>query len=220
MTESRSIGEILRDAEAGRLENILADEREPYDLIGSAERLFELLESRGVLFVVVGGIAMLQYVEGRNTRDVDLIVGPQIASQVPELTLLSEDGDFARASFHGVQLDLLKTSNPVFALVRTRYASDREYSNRHVQCATPQGLFLLKSYALPSLYRQGDFARVDLYEGDLLALLRRYPIDEDEILKELGPHMLETDIKTIRDIVREIRERLSRTIERGEELEN
>jgi hypothetical protein len=79
-------------------------------------------------------------------------------------------------------------------------------------------LFLLKSYALPSLYRQGDFSRVDLYEGDLLALLRRFPIDEDEILKELGPHMLETDIKTIRDIVREIRERLSRTIERGEEL--
>jgi hypothetical protein len=218
VTESRSIGEILRDAEAGRLDNILADEREPYDLIGSAERLFELLHEREIEYVLVGGIAVLQYVEGRNTVDIDLIVEPQFGVQLPELTLLSEDGHFARASFHGVQLDLLKTSNPVFALVRAKYSSDREYSTRKVQCATPQGLFLLKSYALPSLYRQGDFSRVDLYEGDLLALLRRFPIDEDEILKELGPHMLETDIKTIRDIVREIRERLSRTIERGEEL--
>lgn len=88
MPETRTIGEILRDSAAGRLENILAESREPYDLIGSAERLFNLLEGRGIEFIVVGGIAMLQYVEGRNTRDVDLIVHPSATHQIPELEVL------------------------------------------------------------------------------------------------------------------------------------
>ena len=219
MSETRAIGEILRDAAAGRLENILADQREPYDLIGAADRLFDLLESRGVPFVLVGGIAMLQYVEGRNTRDVDLIVEPGVATEVPELVVLSEDGDIARANFEGVQLDLLKTSNPVFDLARVAFAAPRQYAKRTVLCATPEGLFLLKSYALPSLYRQGDFARVDIYEGDLLSLLRNYEIAEDELLAHLRPHMLDTDIKTISDIVVELRERIARSTERGADFE-
>jgi hypothetical protein len=33
------------------------------------------------------------------------------------------------------------------------------------------GLLLLKLYALPSLYREGNFARVGLYENDVATLL-------------------------------------------------
>ena len=44
------------------------------NLLQAAPRLFDLLEKRGVDYVLVGGIAMLVYVAGRNTQDVDLIV--------------------------------------------------------------------------------------------------------------------------------------------------
>lgn len=76
VTETRAIGEILRDAAAGRLGHVLAEERREYDPIGSAARLFALLDRRGIAYVFVGGIAMLQYVGGRNTEDIDLIVAP------------------------------------------------------------------------------------------------------------------------------------------------
>ncbi len=101
MAETRTIGEILRDAAAGRLEHVLAENRAGYDPIGSAERLFSLLERRGVAYVLVGGIAMLQYVAGRNTEDINLIVAPTALRVVPELTMLSRDKNFGRASFEG-----------------------------------------------------------------------------------------------------------------------
>ncbi len=145
MPQSRSIGEILRDAEAGRLENVFAEQREPYDLIGSAERLFDLLDERNIEYVLVGGMAMLQYVDGRNTRDVDLIVDPTILAIVPELIVSSEDRDFARADFAGVQLDLLKTSNAIFDLVRSGFTTQVAFGKRAIECATPQGLVILEA---------------------------------------------------------------------------
>ncbi len=36
--------------------------------------LFELFEERKISYVLVGGIAMLSYVHGRNTSDLDLII--------------------------------------------------------------------------------------------------------------------------------------------------
>lgn len=215
MAETRTIGEILRDSSAGRLEHILAETREPYDLIGSAERLFDLLESRKIEFIVVGGMAMLQYVEGRNTRDVHLIVQPTATEWIPELVLISEDQDFARADFHGVPLDFLKTSNPVFEEVRSKHSAPVRFGNREVRVATPFGLFLLKCYALPSLYRQGEFRRADIYEDDLLALLRGFEIDEETVFARLAPHMLATDIASIREIVSDVRSRLAKSLQRG-----
>lgn len=216
MAETRTIGEILRDSAAGRLEHILAETREPYDLIGSAERLFDLLERRKIEFIVVDGIAMLQYVEGRNTRDVDLIVQPSATERIPDLVLISEDRDFARADFHGVLLDFLKTSNPVFEEVRANHSAPLRFGNREVRVATPLGLFLLKCYALPSLYRQGEFRRADIYEDDILALLRGFEIDEEAVFARLAPHMLATDIASIRDIVRDIRTRLAKSLKRSQ----
>lgn len=215
MPEKRSIGEILRDAEAGRLENVFADEREPYDLVGSAERLFDLLDERGVAYVLVGGMAMLQYVDGRNTRDVDLIVEPETTQLISELVVTSEDKDFARADFSGVQLDLLKTSNSIFNLVRNEYAMNVTFGARTIECATPEGLVLLKLYAIPSLYRQGAIARADIYEGDILALFRAYPIDEASLIATLQEEMLATDIAAIREIVRDVRNRIARSTEHG-----
>ncbi len=76
----------------------------------------------------------------------------------------------------------------------------------------------MKLYALPSLYRQGEFARADIYEGDVLALLRGYAIDEDLLVDMLVREMLPSDIAAIRDIVREVRTRITKSEKRGAEL--
>jgi len=40
----------------------------------AVRRFFALLTERQVNYVLVGGIALLYYVEGRNTQDLDLII--------------------------------------------------------------------------------------------------------------------------------------------------
>jgi hypothetical protein len=71
-------------------------------------------------------------------------------------------------------------------------------------------LLLLKLFALPSLYRQGDFARVGLYENDVATLLEKYDPDLDPLFSTLRPHLLETDRHELHSIVGEIRERIQR----------
>ena len=53
-------------------------------------------------------------------------------------------------------------------------------------CATPEGLILLKLYALPSLYRQSELRRANLYEADLAALLLAAHPTMEPLFQELG----------------------------------
>jgi hypothetical protein len=198
------------DARLGDLRFVLAEEREPYDPFGAVGELFRLLDDRAIGYVLVGGIAMLQYVEGRNTRDIDLIMSPADLARMPEFELLSQDADFARGVFRGVQVDLLLTTNRVFEMVRGTHTELREFAERSVVCATPAGLFLLKAYALPSLYRQGDFHRIDVYENDLRSLLRRGDVDSDALVPLLEGFMLATDVAAVRDVVADLRRSIGR----------
>jgi hypothetical protein len=207
---SVNIAEVLRDARLGDL-RWLAEERAPYgDLESATQSLFDLLADRKVDFVLVGGMAMLQYVEGRNTRDIDLIMALADLARLPELVVESRDADFARASYGGVQIDLLLTSNALFETVRRNYVSRREFSGRQLPVATPEGLVLLKLFALPSLYRHGDFARSNLYEADITALLRDYRPALEPLLTVLQPHLLATDIVSLREVLSDARHRIAR----------
>src|SRR4029077_20487221 len=129
---------------------------------------------RRIDYLLVGGIAMLQDVEGRNTGDNDLIMAVSSLEKLPEVRVASRDDDFARGDYEGLQVDLLLTRNPLFEEVRQRHATTRPFVEREIPCATVEGLLLLKLYALPSLYRQGNFARVGLYENDIATLLHDY----------------------------------------------
>jgi len=42
---------------------------------------------------------MLQYLEGRNTEDIDLIMPCSALERLPELQVETRDGDFARSRF-------------------------------------------------------------------------------------------------------------------------
>jgi hypothetical protein len=67
------IGEVVRNAvifKPGNQEGLMNSDV----LIETVARFFSLLRERQIDYVLVGGIALLQYVEGRNTEDIDLIM--------------------------------------------------------------------------------------------------------------------------------------------------
>lgn len=76
--------------------------------------------------------------------------------------------------------------------------------------ASVRGLILLKLYALPSLYRQGDFVRVGLYENDVATLMYAYQPDTDSIIDELKSFVSPSDLEEIRNIVADLQTRYSR----------
>ena len=172
--------------------------------------LFGLLDRRGIDYVLVGGIALLSYVEGRNTEDIDLIVAVAALDELPEITLTSRDLYFARGQFQGLQIDFRLTSNPLFEQVRRRHTTVQRFDERDITTATVEGLLLLKLYALPSLYREDNFARVGLYENDIATLLYYYQPDQAAILRDLAGYLNASDLAEVRGILAGIVQRIHR----------
>ena len=188
-------------------------------LLQTVDDLFALLAQRSIDYVLVGGIAMLQYVDGRNTEDIDLIVALNTLQNLPEIEIETQDMYFARGDFHGLQIDLLLTENQLFDVVRRKHVAVQPFAEREIPTATVEGLLLLKLYALPSLYRQGDFARVSIYEGDVAALLQAYSPDIEPLYTELSEHLSKTDILEVKTIVGEIQQRIERFGQRFQDPE-
>lgn len=90
-----SIGRVIRDAAVfnPRYNGCT----EPQTLLQSVAHLFALLQKRQIDYVLVGGVALLQYVEGRNTEDIDLILAVSSLPKLPEIQLTSQETYFARA---------------------------------------------------------------------------------------------------------------------------
>ena len=154
------IGEVVRNAvvfHPGKEATVDSD-----SLIETVAHFFNVLDERQIEYVLVGGIALLKYVEGRNTEDIDLIMALSSLKQLPELDIETRDKDFARGHFRDLKVDVLLTSNPLFDEVRKRYTTMQRFVEQEILCATVEGLVLLKLYALPSLYREGNFTRVGL----------------------------------------------------------
>ncbi len=176
----------------------------------AVEAFFGLLETRGVDYALVGGIALLYYVEGRNTQDLDLIVAVEDLTKLPEVRLIERDRYFARGEFRGLRVDFLLTAHPLFARVRREYVQPVAFLGHRVPVATPAGLILLKLYALPSLYRQGDFGRVGLYENDIAVLMYHAQPDMDALLGVLEEHVSAGEMAALREIVADLARRVAR----------
>jgi hypothetical protein len=205
-----SIGNVVRNAVVFNFKNWSEVRVDSDSLLQSVDRLFTLLSERKVDYLLVGGIALLQYVEGRNTEDIDLIMALSSLEELPEISIESQDADFARGKFEGLQIDILLTSNPLFAEVQQKHAVMQQFIEHEIPCATVEGLIILKLYALPSLYRQGKFARVSLYENDIATLIHDYQPDLEPLFKELASHISETDLNSLREIAAEIQQRIKR----------
>ena len=204
------IGSVIHNAFVFDPKNRQALKMDENAINKAVGRLFALFQSRQVDFLLVGGIALLSYVEGRNTEDLDLIMALPDLKKLPEIQITSQDSYFARGSFEGLKIDLLLTSNPVFAMVQKKHATRRPFQEQEIPTATVAGLALLKLYALPSLYRQGDFSRVGLYENDLAALVYAYEPDLTAIIRELSPFVTGGDMDEIQNILSEIQGRIAR----------
>lgn len=210
MKSNVHIGEVIRNAVTFDFKNSGEVILNADSLPGSVERLFDLLQEREIDYVLVGGIAILGYVEGRNTEDIDLILAVSELQKLPEIIVEDMDANFARGKFHHLRVDLLLTRNPLFAKVRRQHATTLRFIERDVPCATVEGLMLLKLYALPSLYRQANFSRVGLYENDIATLMHAYRPPLESLLSELSDHLSPTDLAAVGDIISEIQKRIER----------
>jgi hypothetical protein len=199
---SLAIDRILRDGLAFN-----PGANQAMEAVRSAIRaLFEELERREIEYLLVGGVALLSYVEGRNTQDIDLILDPADLDKLPWHPTV-RDRDFGEADFQGIHVDLLLTTNPLFRHVLATERTLIEFGEAQVPCATREGLLLLKLYALPSLYRQGKLARAALYETDILMLHQDVRIDDDQLLAVLAGHLAPHDVDELGKILEEQRAR-------------
>ena len=179
-------------------------------LPNAVEKLFTILSERNIDYILVGGVAMLSYIEGRNTQDIDFILSKLDLDDLPEISITDENRDFLRGDFEGLQIDVLLTNNKLFKLVRDRYATERQFGDRSIRCATVEGLVLLKFFALPSLYRQGQFDKVSIYENDITQLLLNYQVELPQLLKILRKHLLASDIEALQATASDIQTRIQR----------
>ncbi len=204
------IGKVIRDAVVFNSANWAKGAVNTDSLLQSVVRLFELLRERQIDYVLVGGIALLSYIEGRNTEDIDLIVALPALEQIPEIKIASRDADFARGHFGDLKIDFRLTPNRLFDKVRREHVTVRQFKEQAIPTATVEGLLLLKLYALPALYRLGDFAKVGIYENDVAALMHAYRPALAPLLDELAQHLSATDLAELRTIVAEIEQRIAR----------
>lgn len=183
----------------------------PNDLLhDQAAALFALLRARDVGFVLVGGLALLQYVPARSTVDIDLIIALADLQRVAELAIESRNPHFARCRYGDLVVDALLTRNRLFDAVRRKHVTTRLFAEGDIPCATVNGLLLLKLYALPSLYRQGDFVRVNLYESDIAALLHAYDPPLAPLLAELAHHLSAEDQAAVLGVLNDVQARVAR----------
>ena len=184
-------------------------------LLDAVKRLFALLEDRKVDFVLVGGIALLSYIEGRNTEDLDLIITVEDLQRLPEIEIVSQDENFSRGTLDGLQIDFLLTKNALFANIQKEHTAPKSFLDREIQVATVEGLVLLKLFALPSLYRQGSFSRVAIYEADIAALIQKFEPNTPRLLEILAAHLSDSDLREVDTILAEIQERIARFKDRS-----
>jgi len=197
---------ILRDALCLEADTEMKEE----ELLSRTRSLLSALERDGIPHVLVGGLALLQYVDARNTRDIDLILALEDLPRLPGFVLRERNEWFGTGDCGPLRVDLLFTGNPFFAEVARRHSEPRQFLKTTLQCASPEGIVLLKLYALPSLYRQGQIERADLYETDILQLLRLTPVSDEALLDQLEAHLSTTDLKALGEVLRDVRDRLGR----------
>ncbi|RJP51269.1 MAG: hypothetical protein C4557_08320 [Anaerolineaceae bacterium] len=179
-------------------------------LFQAVQSLFDILEKRNIDYALTGDITTLCYIDGRNSQILELLMTVSSLEQLPELKIIKRDMYFARAKYDELQIDILLTKNPLFKKVHSGYSKVEKFLDRNIPLATVEGLLLLKLYALPSLYRQGNFARVGIYENDIASLLHYYQPNVGALLSDLSKHVNEKDLAEIKSVLSDIQNRIKR----------
>ncbi len=181
---------------------------DPEGLTITTRRFLHQLNEKQIPHLLVGAMAMLQHVDGRPTRDIDLIIALEDLAKLPDFKLEEGNEWFATGTLGPVRIDLLFTQNPLFAQVLTNHAETKLLLGTPIRCATTRGIILLKLFALPSLYRQGKVRRAAIYETDILQLLTLQPEQHETLLQDLKPHLSGSDLNALGEILNEIENRI------------
>ena len=136
-----AIGEVIQNGILFDMKNWGSGPPDVNRLPEAVEQLFDF-EQRKIDYLLVGGIALLSYVEGRNTQGIDFILDRADLEGIGEIAIAAENKDFARGQFGDLQIDCLLTRNALFQLVCDRYATERLFGSRTIRCATVQGLLI------------------------------------------------------------------------------
>ncbi|HAX85205.1 MAG TPA: hypothetical protein DCY91_02835 [Cyanobacteria bacterium UBA11370] len=214
-----AISEIIRNGILFDVKNWRSLMSDGYDFFQTVEQLFDALAEREIRYVLVGGVALLSYVEGRNTQDIDLILARSDLDALPEIGIQNESKDFLRGTFEKLQVYVLLTQNKLFRKISQEFVAEQSFGNRTVRCVTVIGLLILKCYALPSLYRQGQFSRASIYENDILLLLLKYSADLDIVFNILSEHLLKSDLNEVQSLLEDIQRRIQRFSTQQQALE-
>ncbi len=177
--------------------------------------LFRLLNDRQVDYLLVGGLAMLTYVKGRNTKDVDLLMSVAALEKLPELKIEDRNDFFARGRFKTIPVDLLLTKNPLFKMVAEKFATEHTFAELKVPAVTVEGLITLKLYSLPSLYRQFEMDRAAVYENDMTMLIARYSPALEPLTALASQYAEPGDKKELQKIISECCERAKQLQQRA-----
>jgi hypothetical protein len=118
--------------------------------------LFRLLAEQRVPYLLAGGLAMLTYVNGRNTRDVDLLMSVEASRDNSRNWKFATARIFSRARNSAVcRWICCSTGNPVFKIVAEQFATRHRFAELEVPTATVEGLIDLETLraavALPAV---------------------------------------------------------------------
>lgn len=182
----------------------------PHHVAAAGEQLLDALDALGADYTLVGGLALLSYVDGRNTQDIDVIARVEDLREIAEFELQEVNEGFAQGTFRGLRVEILRREQPVFDLVASEFSERRSFGALTVKMASAEGLTLLKLFALPELYRQFRMDKVLIYEGDIGLLMRNQHLDTAKLLGILRRHLSESEIHELEKILREINEKLAR----------
>jgi hypothetical protein len=94
-----AIGEIIQNGILFDMKNWGDELSNVGNLPTIIDRLFLMMEERKVDYLLVGGVALLSYIEGRNTQDIDLIIAKNDLENLPEILIAEENKDFVFAQF-------------------------------------------------------------------------------------------------------------------------
>jgi hypothetical protein len=185
---------------------LMLDSQIPQDV----NAFLDALQDSGVNYMLVGGIALLQYIEARNTEDIDLILSLPDGQKIPGLVIHEVNEFFARGKFGVLTVDILRSENPFFHMIEQSHGIDAFFLGRSLHTATAKGLTLLKLYALPSLYRQHQHTRVHIYEADIRSLMTAGFLSSDDLIPELRNYMTTNDVAELAKILSEFEQHRNR----------
>ena len=184
-THQLAICQSIYDANAFNIQNWRDGFPIDYDMLPELViKFLNLLEEKQVDFCIVGGIAYLAYIQDRNTKDLDILISvTELEKIIGYVEVTNKDVNFTNASFEGMQIDFLKTSNSLFEYVKEYETTNYNFSEGLYPIAAVNGLILMRFDAIIDFYQKENFNRAIFYERDLQVLTLNFDVDWEHIWK-------------------------------------